>query len=72
MSALSPTTWLILTDVAKAIVILLVVVSCGAFMSYVERRLLGLWQDRYGPNRVGPFGILQLAADMIKMFFKED
>ncbi|MGL5533048.1 MAG: NADH-quinone oxidoreductase subunit H, partial [Plesiomonas shigelloides] len=69
MSALSPTTWLILTDVAKAIVILLVVVSCGAFMSYVERRLLGLWQDRYGPNRVGPFGILQLAADMIKMFF---
>ncbi|MGL5365980.1 MAG: NADH-quinone oxidoreductase subunit H, partial [Plesiomonas shigelloides] len=70
MSALSPTTWLILTDVAKAIVILLVVVSCGAFMSYVERRLLGLWQDRYGPNRVGPFGILQLAADMIKMFFK--
>ncbi|MGL4679526.1 MAG: NADH-quinone oxidoreductase subunit NuoH, partial [Plesiomonas shigelloides] len=43
MSALSPTTWLILTDVAKAIVILLVVVSCGAFMSYVERRLLGLW-----------------------------
>ena len=29
----------------------------------------GLWQDRYGPNRVGPFGLLQLAADMVKMFF---
>jgi NADH-quinone oxidoreductase subunit H len=34
--------------------------------------VLALWQDRYGPNRVGPFGILQLAADMVKMFFKED
>ena len=33
---------------------------------------MALWQDRYGPNRVGPFGIFQLVADMIKMFFKED
>ncbi len=56
----------------KALLVLLVVVGIGAFMSFIERRLLGLWQDRYGPNRVGPFGILQLAADMIKMFFKED
>jgi NADH-quinone oxidoreductase subunit H len=39
---------------------------------YIERRLLGLWQDRYGPNRVGPFGIFQVIADMIKIFFKED
>jgi len=37
-----------------------------------ERRLLALWQDRYGPNRVGPFGILQTIADAIKMFMKED
>ncbi|XPE42399.1 NADH-quinone oxidoreductase subunit H [Shigella flexneri] len=34
-------------------VILLVVVTCGAFMSFGERRLLGLFQNRYGPNRVG-------------------
>ena len=47
-------------------------VGAGAFMSFIERRLLALWQDRYGPNRVGPFGLLQLAADMVKMFFKED
>jgi NADH-quinone oxidoreductase subunit H len=39
---------------------------------WVERRLLGLWQDRYGPNRVGPFGALQSVADMIKIFLKED
>ncbi|MDR3432929.1 MAG: NADH-quinone oxidoreductase subunit NuoH [Rouxiella aceris] len=58
--------------VVKAVVILLVVVTCGAFMSFAERRLLGLWQNRYGPNRVGWGGSLQLAADMIKMFFKED
>lgn len=56
----------------KAIVVLVVVVGIGAFMSFIERRLLGLWQDRYGPNRVGPFGVYQLAADMVKMFFKED
>ena len=34
--------------------------------------MLALWQDRYGPNRVGPFGLLQVAADAIKMFMKED
>jgi NADH-quinone oxidoreductase subunit H len=39
---------------------------------WLERRLLALWQDRYGPNRVGPFGLLQVLADMIKIFFKQD
>ncbi|MCE3027731.1 NADH-quinone oxidoreductase subunit NuoH [Salinicola sp. DM10] len=56
----------------QAVVILLVVVISGALLSMIERRLLALWQDRYGPNRVGPFGLLQIAADMLKIFFKED
>ncbi len=46
--------------------------TLSAALIWVERRLLGLWQDRYGPNRVGLFGLLQVAADMIKIFFKED
>jgi NADH-quinone oxidoreductase subunit H len=52
--------------------ILTVVLTIGGLLIWLERRLLGLWQDRYGPNRVGPFGILQVVADMIKVFTKED
>src|SRR5687768_8313665 len=48
------------------------VLTVSALLIWMERRLLGLWQERFGPNRVGPFGILQSVADMIKMFFKED
>ncbi|MGE5847792.1 MAG: NADH-quinone oxidoreductase subunit NuoH [Ignavibacteria bacterium] len=46
--------------------------SMAAILIWVERRMLALWQDRYGPNRVGPFGLLQSVADMVKIFFKED
>ncbi|MFM7786203.1 MAG: NADH-quinone oxidoreductase subunit NuoH [Gammaproteobacteria bacterium] len=63
---------LILGSVAKAVVLLLVVVLFAAYLSFIERRVLALWQDRYGTNRVGPFGIWQLPADVIKMLFKED
>ena len=52
--------------------ILIVALSLAALLIWVERRLLALWQDRYGPNRVGPFGLLQVLADMIKIFAKED
>ncbi|MEJ2210034.1 MAG: NADH-quinone oxidoreductase subunit NuoH [Anaerolineae bacterium] len=52
--------------------VLIGALSIAAGLIWVERRLLGLWQDRYGPNRVGPFGALQVVADMIKIFFKED
>lgn len=39
---------------------------------WLERRMLALWQDRYGPNRAGPFGVLVVLADTLKLFFKED
>ncbi|HNC04429.1 MAG TPA: NADH-quinone oxidoreductase subunit NuoH [Agitococcus sp.] len=62
----------ILIAVLQAVIILLVTVVSAALLSFVERRLLAWWQDRYGPNRVGPYGMFQIAADMLKMFFKED
>jgi NADH-quinone oxidoreductase subunit H len=52
--------------------IVIVALSIAASLIYVERRLLALWQDRYGPNRTGPFGLLQVVADAIKIFMKED
>ena len=45
--------------------------SFAAGLIWLERRLLALWQDRYGPNRVGPFGLLQVVADMIKIFSRK-
>ena len=52
--------------------VLIGVVSIAAILTMVERRLLALFQDRHGPNRVGPFGIFQIIPDMIKLFTKED
>jgi NADH-quinone oxidoreductase subunit H len=64
-----------MTDVATlanifGITFALLVVA--ALLTWWERRLLGFWQDRYGPNRVGPFGLLQAVADAIKLIFKDD
>jgi NADH-quinone oxidoreductase subunit H len=57
---------------AQVIAILLSVVLSAAMLIWLERRMLGLWQDRYGPNRVWIFGLGQVVADMIKIFTKED
>ena len=52
--------------------ILVVVMIIAPGLIWLERRLLGFFQNRYGPNRVGPFGMFQVLADMIKIFTKED
>jgi NADH-quinone oxidoreductase subunit H len=54
------------------VAILLGVVSLAALLIWVERRALGWWQDRYGPNRVGFLGLGQVVADMVKIFMKDD
>ncbi|MDX5437717.1 MAG: NADH-quinone oxidoreductase subunit NuoH [Pontibacter sp.] len=52
--------------------VLFALLNVAAGLIWIERRMLALWQDRYGPNRAGPFGILIVLADSLKLFFKED
>jgi NADH-quinone oxidoreductase subunit H len=56
----------------KALILCFFLLTGFAYMTLVERRLLGKMQHRIGPNRVGPFGLLQPLADAIKSIFKED
>lgn len=56
----------------KALVLCFVLLGAFAYMTVIERKILGRMQHRYGPNRVGPFGLLQPIADAIKSIFKED
>ncbi|BEH11969.1 NADH-quinone oxidoreductase subunit NuoH [Geobacter sulfurreducens] len=57
---------------AKIALIFFVVLTLAAYLVFAERRLLAWIQDRKGPNRVGPFGLLQPLADLIKLLTKED
>ncbi|MDI3320973.1 NADH-quinone oxidoreductase subunit NuoH [Pinibacter soli] len=52
--------------------VLFVLLNIAAGLIWVERRMLAMWQDRLGPNRAGPLGILIVLADTLKLFFKED
>lgn len=56
----------------EIIIILVLLIPIAAMLVWVERRMIGIWQDRLGPNRVGPFGILQSLADLLKILGKED
>jgi len=65
-----------MNEIVRSIIIVFGVLSAAmtiaAGLVWLERRLLGVWQDRFGPNRVGKFGLLQVLADMIKILAKED
>jgi NADH-quinone oxidoreductase subunit H len=59
-------------SLATVLGVLVVTLSIAAGLIWYERRLLGLLQDRRGPNRVGPWGLLQVLADTLKILFKQD
>lgn len=61
----------VILTVVKSVVLASVLMGFFAFMTWVERKLIGRFQVRYGPNRVGPFGLLQPVADLGKMLQKE-
>ncbi len=62
----------VLATALKAIVFFTLLMVCVAFATYVERRLAAFVQDRSGPNRVGPIGLLQPVADALKNLLKEE
>ncbi len=63
--------WFTLWTLAKIIAIAIPLILCVAYLTLAERKVIGYMQVRIGPNRVGPFGLLQPFADVAKMLFKE-
>jgi NADH-quinone oxidoreductase subunit H len=62
----------LIISVIKVAVVLVITLTCVAYTVLLERKVIGHMQNRWGPSRVGPFGLLQPLADGIKLFLKED
>src|ERR1700731_628772 len=62
----------LLLTILKVAVVLVITLTAVAYTVLLERKVIGRMQNRWGPSRVGPFGLLQPLADGIKLFLKED
>jgi len=62
----------LLIIIVKSAIFIILFITASAALTYVERRISAFIQDRLGPNRVGPFGLFQPIADVIKIIFKEE
>src|SRR5512146_2822073 len=62
----------VLTAVVKILITIFVLLTAVAYTVWLERKVVGRMQNRWGPSRVGPFGLLQPLADAGKALFKED
>jgi NADH-quinone oxidoreductase subunit H len=69
---MSPTTEFIVLSLVKIVAVVAIVMPMIAYSVVAERRISAFIQDRIGPNRVGPFGLLQPLADGLKFLLKED
>ncbi len=69
---MSPLLIFLLLSIVKIAVVLVVLLTCVAYTVLLERKVVGRIQNRFGPNRVGPFGLLQPLADGLKLYLKED
>ena len=72
MPAHTPFLTFLLLSIAKIVVVLVITLTTVAYTVLLERKVLGRMQNRWGPSRTGPFGLLQPLADGIKLFLKED
>lgn len=62
----------LLIPTVKSLIMILALLTGFAYLTYYERKLVARFQVRYGPNRAGPFGLLQPLADALKAIFKEE
>src|ERR1700743_3820249 len=72
MSHLTDFQTFLLLNILKVVVVLVLTLMAVAYTVLLERKVLGRIQNRWGPSRVGPFGLMQPMADGIKLFLKED